>query len=171
MRPEKELIKHEYAARISRTSGVVVTEFQGLSSGAFNRLRNDIRLLDADCVVVKNRIFKRYLADVGLESLTPCLHGQTAIVVTEGELPPLLKVIIKYEEDEGAPRLKGAFWMETFFAGGDLKKLAMLPSREDLLSLVISGIQAPLSRLVGVLNGTVSGLVRTIQAIRDQRSA
>ncbi|MFH1038647.1 MAG: 50S ribosomal protein L10 [PVC group bacterium] len=171
MRPEKEFIKREYANRIRAGRGVVVTEYRGLSSETFNRLRSDLARQDADCLVVKNRIIKRILKDIGMESLDPCFQGQTAVVITDRELPPLLRMIIKYEEEVGSPRLKGAFWLGTFFDGSDLKKLAVLPSRDELLSRVLAGIQAPVSGLVGVLNAAVSGLVRTIQAIHDRRSS
>ena len=106
MRPEKEIIRREYADRIRAGRGVVVTEYRGLSSETFNRLRSDLAREAADCLVVKNRIIKRILKDIGMESLEPCFQGQTAVVVTDRELPPLLKMIIKYEEDEESPHLK-----------------------------------------------------------------
>ena len=169
MRPEKQLIAKEYAARTRPASGIVVTDYRGLSSEAFNLLRSEVTALEADCLVVKNRIIKYLLKDEGLELLDPFFQGQTAIVITDNELPKLLKVIIKFEDEQGAPCLKAAIWDGTLFDAADLKQLAELPSREELLSRVFSGMKAPLSGLAGVLNGVLAGLVITIKAIHDQK--
>ncbi len=169
MRPEKQLIAKEYTTRIRESSGVVVTGYSGLSSETFSRFRSEVMALNADCLVVKNRIIKLILPDAGLEPLDPFFQGQNAIIITDHELQPLLKLIISFEKEEGAPHFKAAVWGGAFFDGANLKRLAQLPSREELLSRVFSGMQAPLSGLVGVMNGVISGLVMTIKAIHDQK--
>jgi len=106
MRPEKQLIENEYAGHVRRSGAVIVTEYKGLSSETFNRLRSEMVDLGGDCLVVKNRIFRRLLKDSGLESLGPFFQGQIAVVLTDNELPKLLKMIIRYEKEEGAPRIQ-----------------------------------------------------------------
>lgn len=170
MRPEKQLIEEVYTAKVRNQLGVVVADYQGLSSEDFVSLRRSVAALDAECLVIKNRLFKHILKEYGLELLTPFFQGQTAVIVTDNELPELIKVIIEYEKDTGAPRLKAAVWDGAFLSVEDLKRLSELPSREVLLSRVISGMQAPLSGLVGVMNEVITGLARIIKAIGDQKA-
>jgi|AntAceMinimDraft_16_1070373.scaffolds.fasta_scaffold12728_4 large subunit ribosomal protein L10 len=171
MRPEKKLIEEIYSSSVREQSGVVVADYQGLSSEDFGGLRRSIASLDADCLVVKNRLFKHILDEYGLGLLSPFIEGQTAVISTRNELPELIKVIIKYEKNQGSPHLKAAVWDGAFFSADDLKKLSELPSRDELLSRVISGMQAPLSGLVGVMNEVITGLARVIKAIGDQKAA
>lgn len=171
MRPEKQLIEDVYSARVRDQSGVIVADYQGLSSEDFSGLRRSVAKLDADCLVVKNRLFKHILEEYGLELLSPFIKGQTAVISTGNELPDLIKVIIQYEKDQGSPHLKAAVWNGAFFGAEDLKLLSELPSRDVLLSRVISGMQAPLSGLVGVMNEVITGLARVIKAIGDQKAS
>ena len=169
MRPEKQLIEKVYSDSVREQSGVVVADYQGLSSKDFVNLRRSVASLDAECLVVKNRLFKHILKEYGLELLDPFFQGQNAVIVTDNELPELIKVIIEYEKNRGAPRLKAAIWDGAFFSANDLKRLSELPSRDELLARVISGMQAPLSGLVGVMNEVITGLARVIKAIGDQK--
>jgi len=170
MRVEKKIIKDEYAARLTGRRALVVVDYTGLSSEGFNRLRRVTAGEGAGCLVVKNLIFRRILPDLGWSELDPFFSGQTSVFYTDGELPGLLKVLLEFGKAEGSPRPKGAYWMGTFFSGFDLERLATLPSREELLAQVTSGVQGPLRGLVGVLSGVLSGLVGTITALKDQRS-
>ena len=170
MRPEKQLIEEVYSSRVRDQAGVVIADYQGLSSEDFVGLRRSVASLDAGCLVVKNRLFQHILKDDGMELLSPFIKGQIAVISTDNELPELIKVIIKYEKDKGAPQLKAAVWDGAFFSAADLQVLSELPSREILLARVISGMQAPLSGLVGVMNEMITGLARVIKAIGDQKA-
>ncbi len=170
MRVEKEIIKNEYARRFSGKEALVVVDYAGLSSEGFNRLRREAAGKAAGCLVVKNLIVRRLLPELGREGLEEFFSGQTSVFYTDGELPNLLKVIYDFGKEEGSPRPKGAYWMGSYFGGGDLERLAALPSREELLARVASGVQGPLRGLVGVLNGVLSGLVGTLAALKDKRS-
>ena len=170
MRPEKQLIEKIYSESVRDQSGVVVADYQGLSSEDFVNLRRSVSSIDAECLVVKNRLFKHILQEYGLELLSPYIQGQTAVFATDNEISELIKVIIEHEKNKGAPRLKAAVWDGAFFNEKDLIRLSELPSREILLARVISGIQAPLSGLVGVMNEVITGLARVIKAIGDQKA-
>ncbi len=169
MRIEKEIIRKEYAARIEGREGLVVVDYRGLPTEGFNRLRRQAAGQGAGCLVVKNLIFRRLLGELGREGLEPFFSGQTSVFYTDGELPGLLQTIIDFRKEAGAPRLKGAYWLGSYFSSDELERLAQLPPREELLARVCSGVQGPLRGLVSVLNGVLSGLVGAVSAIRDQR--
>lgn len=170
MRVEKDIIRKSYARRIAGKEALVVVDYTGLPSEAFNRLRREAAREGVGCLVVKNLIFRRLLSELGWEELAAFFSGQTSIFYSDGALPPLLKAIYDFQKDQGAPRPKGAYWLGSFFAGDDLNRLAALPAREELLAQVCRAIQGPLRGLVGTLNGVLSSLVGTVVAIRDKKS-
>lgn len=170
MRPEKVLIEKIYAATVQNRTGVAVANYQGLSSEDFGRLRRSLISREAECLVVKNRLFQHVLKEYNLEVLSPFFLGQNVVIVTDNELPGLIKLIIEHEKEKGAPKLKGAVWDGAFFNDRELILLSELPPREELLSRVISAMQAPLSGLVGVMSELITGLARTIKAIGDQKA-
>ncbi len=170
MRVEKELIRKEYTRRVTGKEAIVVVDYRGLPAQGFNRLRRVTAGEGAGCLVVKNLIFRRALAELGREGLDPFLTGQTSVFYTDGELPGLLKTIYEFKKDRGTPRPTGAYWLGSYFGGDDLERLAALPSKDELLSRVCSGVQGPLRGLVGTLNSVLTGLVGTISAIRDRKA-
>ncbi len=170
MRVEKEIIKNEYSRRISGKEAMVVVDYGGLPAEGFNQLRRETDRQGAGCLVVKNLIFKRVLEENGLEGLNPYFSGLTSVFYTDGELPGLLQAIYEFGKTQGSPIPKAAYWMGSYFSGGDLERLAQLPSKEELLSRVCSGVQGPLRGLVGTLNSVLTGLLGAINAIRDQRA-
>jgi large subunit ribosomal protein L10 len=170
MRVEKEIIRNEYTRRIAGKEALVVVDYAGLPSEGFNRLRRVTAGEGAGCLVVKNLIFRRLLPELGREGLKDFFSGQTSVFYTDGELPGLLKVLFDFGKAQGSPRPKGAYWMGSYFSGADLERLAALPSKEELLSRVCSGVQGPLRGLVGTLSGVLSSLVGTITALKDQRA-
>jgi len=170
MRPEKEYIEQEYSRLLETAAALVLTDYQGLSAEAFNSLREEVTDLDARCVVVKNRIFKRVIGEGNRAELSSHCEGQTAVLMTSGELPALLKVVTKFMEEEGSPRFKAGMWGEDVFNEEELKQLAELPSRDELLAKVFGAIQAPLSGMVGVCNGLLSGLVGALNQIKEKKA-
>lgn len=170
MRPEKELIEKEYRVRLDSASSLVVTEYRGLSAGNFNELRSEFSVQEADYLVVKNRIFKRVLKGGEFEKLAPYCMGQTAVLMADRELPDLLKILIRFKNEEGGPQLKAAVWDESFFDENQLKELSELPSRHELLGRTVGGIGAPLSGLASVLKGLLTGLAVVVKGIGDKKS-
>lgn len=170
MRVEKDIIRNEYVRRIGGKESIVVVDYAGLASEGFNRLRRETARRGAGCLVVKNLLFRRALSEVGFEGLDSFFSGQNSVFYTDEALPGLLKAIYDFQKDQGAPRPKGAYWLGSYFSGADLERLATLPSKEELLSRVCSGVQGPLRALVGTLNGVLSGLVGAVSAIRDKKA-
>ena len=169
MSPEKKYIEEEYSRMVEDAAALVLTDYQGLSAEAFNNLRKEVADLEGECLVVKNRIFQRVLESRSQKKLSGYCRGQTAVLLTSGELPSLLKAVTEFIKEEGSPRFKAGVWGEAIFEEEELKRLAELPSRDQLLAQLFGGIQAPLSGLVGVLNATLSGLVIALNQIKEQK--
>ncbi len=170
MRPEKQLIEKEYKNALDGAGCVVVTNYRGLSAEALNRLRGELEDLPADYLVVKNRIFKRLLAEAGMEELAPFFKEQTGLAFGGDNLPEVIKALAKFIEEEEVLEMRTAVWNGDYFDQTAIKRLVELPCREVLLAQVVSGIQSPLSGLVGVFNQLLSSIVWVLKEVGDQKT-
>ncbi len=73
------------------------------------------------------------------------------------------------EENNDVTLVKAAVLDGTVFAGADASKLADLPSREDLYSMFLSCLQAPVQKFAGTMNGILENFVRTVDAVRIKK--
>ncbi|HOO78512.1 MAG TPA: 50S ribosomal protein L10 [bacterium] len=170
MRPEKQWIHAEYVARLESSRSVAVAEYSGLSADAINDLRRELEKLEADVMVVKNRLFRRALADTRFQPLGEYCSRQTAVVFGGDDIPGIVKFLINYSAEAGSPKVSAAMWGEDLFTEGAVRRLSELPGRDELLGRVVGGVQAPLAGFVGVLNRLLSGLAVALQGIADKKS-
>jgi len=66
--------------------------------------------------------------------------------------------------------LKGVYFDGRFFEKKDVEALSKLPSRKELLAMVVGSLQGVISSFVGTLNGVLTTFVGTIQAIEDKNN-
>ncbi len=168
MRPEKKYIDQEYQERLSRATAVVLADYRGLSAESMNRLRSQLRELPAEFLVVKNRLCRRSLRSSPFEKVSPFIEDQTALVMGGENFPEILKCLFEFKEAAGAPRLRGGMWGEELYDLRGLLRLSELPSRSELLSRMVAGVQAPLSGLVGTLSQVMRGLLNVLKEVGEK---
>src|SRR4030067_838603 len=155
-RPEKvqqvELIKE----KISSAKSVFITDYTGLKVEEMTRLRRELLKNKAEFKIAKNTLIRRALQGTIYESISDQLTGQTGLGFGYGNPTVPAKVLYDFFKKIEKPKVKFFYLDGRQFAAQDLGQIANLPSREVLLSQVIATIQAPLSSLVGTLNGMLS---------------
>lgn len=169
MRPEKTYIDQEYQRRLSRAEAVVLADYRGLSAESMDRLRSRLRKLTADFLVIKNRLVRRSLQSSKFEKVSPYIKDQTALVMGGENFPEVLKCLLKFKEEAGGPQLRGGVWAEELYEPNGLLRLAELPSRPELLSRMVGGVQAPLSGLVGTLSQVLRGLLNVLKEVGEKK--
>ncbi len=152
-------------------SAVLVTKYEGTTVAEITDVRGKLRDADAKYVVVKNTLAKKAMAECGIEGLDDYFKGPVGVVfaMSENASAPA-KVINNYNKDNDEKlELKAAYFDGTVFAGDDAKKIADLPTREDLYSMFLSCLNAPVTKLAGTLDGILTNFVRTVEAVRVQK--
>ena len=82
------------------------------------------------------------------------------------------KVVAKFvDETNGALQIKGGIVEGAVFDAKGIKKVATLPSRQELLAQLVAALQSPISGFVGTLEGIAREFVYTLQAIADKKSS
>jgi large subunit ribosomal protein L10 len=79
------------------------------------------------------------------------------------------KVLSEFAKDNEAFVIKAGAMPNTMMSAKDVKALALLPSREELLSKLLGTMQAPVAKLVRTMNEVPGKFVRTLAALKDQR--
>lgn len=154
----------------SNASAIYVTEYQGMTVEKFNNVRAKLRGVDAKYVVVKNTLAKIALAKSGVEGLDGAFKGPIGVAISNNDISGAAKVIKAFNKDnDNLLAIRMAYADGTVFAGADAERLADLPSREELLSMLLSAFNAPITKMAGTLNGVMTNFVRTVDAVRIKK--
>ena len=169
-RQTKDLLTQEIRSRVQASRHVFVTRFKVLSPAASNKLRRQLRGAHASCVVTKRSLLVRALNDSPFKAASAWADGPTAVILAQDDPVTVSKALLDFiKEHEAALELKGAIVEGQALSRADITSLAKLPSRQQLLAQVATGMQAPISGLVGVLHGILRQAVGVIAQIQKQK--
>ena len=160
--------------RLDGARAIVLVDYKGINVEEVNKLRNVLRTNKVDYFVSKNTWIKIALNQMGITSLDSYLVETTAVAVSKIDEVAPARVFKKFVETELEKKEICSF--KVGLIGGDiynatqLKQLAELPSKEELVAKVLYGFNAPITGLVGVLGGIVRKFVYAVDAIAKQKA-
>lgn len=167
---EKRQAVAELKEAIEQATGFYVTEFTGIEANDMNALRGDIAEADGNLMVVKNSLFRLALEDTEAAGMADLMTGPRAVVFCHGDQVGPAKAVREFgEEHENAIILKGGFSDGKALDEAQANRMATLPTKEELIASVVGGVSAPITGLVFTLNGLVSDLVFTLQAVAEEK--
>ena len=153
-RPEKVAVVDEVRKRFSDSDAVLLTEYRGIDVSGLAELRAALRAAGGDYKVYKNTLVRRATNELGLD-LEQHLTGPTAIafVPTGGSGDPVAVAKALREFAKGNPNLvvKGGVLGEKLLSESDVKALADVAPREQLLAQLAGLIAAPMVQFAGLL--------------------
>ncbi len=148
-----------------------VLAYKGLTVNQVSALRKKVRASSGRYRVVKNRLALRALQSTPLEPLVAQLKGPTAIAYSAKDPSALAKVIEEFTKDNQGLQVKAGFVDGRLVTPQQIKALADLPSREVLISRLLSVLNAPMVRLLTVLKGPARNLVQAFDQIAKKKAA
>jgi large subunit ribosomal protein L10 len=167
---QKGEITAQLADRFTRSGTVYVTDFTGLAVKNMTALRRQLRAAGSEYVVVKNTLALRAIQAAAKGGLEDALAGPTGLVFVAADPVAPAKILADFQKEFEHPTVKAA-WLDGRRVGAeDVKRLATLPPRDQLLGQVAGALQAPLSGFVGALNGLLYQLVGALEALQAQRA-
>ena len=167
-RTQKGAVVERLIEQIRGAETLYLTDFTGLAVKNITDLRRRIRQAGGEYVVVKNTLATRALADAEVAGLDEHLAGPTAFVLA-GEPVGAAKILAEFQRDFKTFQIKAGRVEGRTVSADDVQKLATLPSREQLLSQLAGGFQAPLQGFLGAMNGLLYQWVGALEALRAQR--
>ncbi|OMF23759.1 50S ribosomal protein L10 [Paenibacillus sp. FSL H8-0548] len=141
---EKQEAVAVIAAKIAASSSTVVADYRGLNVAQVTELRKQLREAGIEFQVLKNSLVRRATEGTDYVELNNILTGPTAIAFgTEDAIAPA-KILNDFAKKNEALKLKGGIVEGKVVSEEEIKALAELPSREGLLSMLLSVLQAPM---------------------------
>ena len=160
------------AERLTTTDTVIAAAFHGLSVREVEDLRGKLREADAQFQVVKNTLARRACDETGKDALLEYLEGQTALVWAAGDPAAIAKALNTFAKaSENRLTMKGGILDGAPVSADELKKLAALPPRDELLARLVRGVASPLQGTANALNSLLSGLATALGQYEAQRAA
>ncbi len=166
-RNEKEQLVTELTAKINGATAFYYTDFTGLNVKKMTELRRRFRKAGVEYVVIKNSLALRAVNESGLAGSR--LRGPTGVVIGKDPVAAA-KVLNDFaKENEQRPSVKGGMLGGKAIDTAQVKQLASLPSREQMLADLGAGLQSPLRAFLGALSGVLSTFAGAMEALRQQK--
>ncbi|SHH44969.1 50S ribosomal protein L10 [Thermosipho atlanticus] len=177
-RKQKEKLVEELSESLKNSSLILFSDYKGLNVAQITDLRRKLREKlgsGARYRVVKNSVAYFAMKKAGYEEiddLSYLFEGPLALLyVEEGDPIEAIKVIYEFSKDnKDIPSFKGLYLDGKFFGAEEVENLSKLPTKEQLLTMVVSGVQGPIRGFVNVLAGTLRSLLYALNAIKDKKS-
>lgn len=170
-RPEKVAIVEEITAKLNNSVSVFVSEYRGMSVGALANLRAPLRGAGAEHKVYKNTLVRLAATAAGHESLHEYLTGPTALTFVTGDSVAAAKALADLARTTPQLVIKGGMLGSSLLTADDVKALAGLPSREELLARLAGAFQAPLVKTAGLLQALPRNFAYGLSALIEKQSA
>ena len=168
---DKKALVAEVAAVAQKAQSVVAAEYRGLTVGQMTELRAKARKQGVYMRVVKNTLARKALAGTSFETVGPKLKGPLVLAFSKDDPGAAARVVKDFAKANEKLVATLVSLGGQVLPGGDLDKVASLPTREQALSLLLGVLKAPVQKLVGTLAAPAAKLARTVAAVRDQKQA
>lgn len=142
----KEAVVNEIANLVKDNGAMVICEYHGLTVAKISKLRNDLREKGASMCVYKNSLVTRALKDTH-EGIEEYLAGPNVYVFAKDATDGSLKVLTKFAKKNEELVLKGGIIDGKVSDKDYVMTIASLPSKEGLVSMLLSVLQAPMRNL------------------------
>ncbi|MCH7604536.1 50S ribosomal protein L10 [Patescibacteria group bacterium] len=166
---QKADILRELSQNLDKQLAMVFVDVKGLDVKNISVLRKELRQNGAQLVVVKKTLLQKALTEKKIQADLKQMEGQIAAVFAyEDPLSAIQKTHTFAKRNEHLKIVGGYFEGEVQEAT-QIVALANLPSKEELLAMLVLSIAAPLSRFANVLQGNIKGLVVVLGAIGNSK--
>jgi large subunit ribosomal protein L10 len=148
-RSDKEELVRGLKKKMEGADALYYTDFTGLNVKRMTELRRNFRKAGVEYVVIKNSLALRAVNESGL--VAPKLKGPTGVVIAKDAILAAKLLTEFAKKNEERPSVKGGLYEGASIDGALVKKLALMPTRDEALSLFLGYLNSVLSSFAGVL--------------------
>ena len=154
---EKQAIVADLTEKIQGAAGGVLVDYKGITVAEDTALRAEMRKNGVDYAVVKNTLTRFAVKNAGLEELSSVLEGTTSLAVSATDPVAPARVVSEFSKKMNGEKfiVKAGFVDGKVISVDEVKALADLPSKEVLLSMLLSAMQGPVRGLAVSLDATI----------------
>ncbi len=168
-REEKQKFVADLHAWLEKAQGTFLVNYQGLDVETISRLRRELRNVDTEFKVVKNRLLKLASQETDTELLREHMEGPSAIALTYEDVVAPAKVLVDFAKVANQLQLKVCQISGKIVDPEGIKRLASLPGKDVLLAQTLAAMQAVPASFVRALNGITVKLLNVLKAIEQEK--
>jgi large subunit ribosomal protein L10 len=169
-RDKKGEIVAQLTEQLSQSPNIYLTDFTGVTVKSITDFRRKLRDAGVQYTVVKNTLALRALEAASLTGVEDVVAGPTAFVFAGDDPMAAAQVLAEFSKKHDDFSVKAGLVEGRRVSAADVKRLASLPSRDEMLGQVAGLMQAPLQSFVGALDGLLYQMVGVLEALREQRA-
>lgn len=156
----------------TRAKSAILAHYHGISAADMTVLRTHMRERAVDFRVIKNTLAKKAMKDTPLEVLESEFKGPVSLLVSFDDAVAPAKALADYAKSgvKKSPDVVAGVVEGQQVTLEEIQALADLPSKEVLLSQLLSVMNGPTTNFVGVFSALLRKLVGTLDAIKDQKA-
>ncbi len=166
----KGIMVDEVAKILKDNPYLFFVNYQKIPNSKTEKLRHTLKQSSSDLKVVKKSILKLALKKRSLDALCDLAEESSAIMFARNDPARTSKILYDFAKADENMVIKGGYVDGEILLVGGIRELAMLPSREVLLGMVVGGMKAPISGLANVLRGNIQKLVYVLNAISSPKA-
>ena len=173
-RPEKVAVVDEVKEKFSGADAAVLTDYRGIDVTGMGQLRRALREAGADYKIYKNTLVRFAVRDLDLD-LEDLLLGPTAIAFipskedgTPGDPVLVAKALRDFARTNDNLQIKGGLLGDQLLSVEEVRALADVAPREELLARFAGGLAAPLQQFAGLLQALPRNFAYGLKALIEQ---
>ncbi|TDQ34698.1 50S ribosomal protein L10 [Aureibacillus halotolerans] len=144
---QKKQVVTDIADKLRDNKATVFVDYRGLNVSQVTELRKQLREAGVEFKVYKNTMTRRAVEQAEISGLDEELVGPTAVAFSAEDVVAPAKVLNNFAKTNEALKIKIGLIEGNVTSADDLKALAELPSRDGLLSMLLSVLQAPMRNM------------------------
>jgi len=165
---QKQAMVAEVSAQLAQAQAVVLAEYRSLQVGEMTELRRRARGSGVYLRVLKNTLARRAVADTPFKGLAEQMVGPLAYGISSDPVA-VAKLLQEFAKGNDKLVIKAGAMPNVVMSAKEVATLAQMPSRQELLGMLLGTMQAPVAKFVRTLNEVPGKFVRTLAAVHDQK--
>ncbi len=166
----KKQIVESIKAKITESKSVVLVDYKGLTVAQDTELRNAFRKAGVEYKVLKNTLVRKAFNELGVNDFDSDLNGPTAVAFGSDEVTPAKTAMAEIKKLEDKIKVKSGYVDGKRVDVAEVKALANMPSKEELVAKMLGSMQAPISNFAGVLSSIMRSVVIALNAVAEKKA-
>ncbi|MGR3951966.1 MAG: 50S ribosomal protein L10 [Chlamydia sp.] len=169
MKREKELLLDEIQGQIAKSGSFIITQYDKMTANSANAFRRELQKVGGSFEVVRKRVFLRAAARAGFVFSLKEMQGHIGIVLASADPIETTKTVLKYGSEEDVSfALLGGYVEGQIVSSQDMKKLALLPSKDQMRSEILGLFEAPMAQTLAVMDALLTSVLHCMNNRADK---
>jgi len=166
-RKEKEAIVEQYKDWIANSNAFFIMSYKNMDMAAVDQVRSDLREVDGEIHVVKNRLFRLVMNEMKLDFDEDFWEENNLVGFAFSDAPSVAKVMSDISKTETFD-IRLGYMDQNLISAADVKALANLPTLPVMRGIMLGTILASASKLVRTLAEPARSMAAVVKAFSEE---